>query len=281
MIEQAQMITHEIVFNDETKEYTRLYIEHGEWWLDYLRATDEKINTTRVLKGILGERISKSVNSFRIIDVGAGEGTPTLSLLSEMNVDIKNISIDFLEPSPLLRLCLETNKEKQKLERLNSKTIPTVFQLCYRDEQYDLVLAINSLCGFVDHEFTHLQRLLAMKKPKGLCVIIMQSREGQYKKLQESINRGKYSFPMLDAEELAKRLFQMDVNYYDQEFESKVKIDLPRGNNIDDYGVLNLLVKKSFRLLNDYEKESILQLIQQTIDYRGCISVVNKVFVIE
>ncbi|MCH7826563.1 MAG: class I SAM-dependent methyltransferase [Bacteroidetes bacterium] len=281
MNENEILVRDNLLLEDEINEYTRIYIEHGEWWLDYLRATDEKIATSNVLWKILSKKLTFRNEQFRILDIGAGEGSPTLMLLHKLN-DKNSTGIDFIEPSPFLRRELKINLLKKRVPAINYRIIPKTFQDFEGENYYDVILAINSLCGYMEGDLYQLERILKMLKPKGICVLILQSRYGEYKKVQKLINEGKYLSPMLDAEELEEMLTIHTISYSFTSFKARLVIDLSKDCIVKNNGVLSLLLREDFsHMLKQDKKRSLDVLYNYIIAEKYNLEIQNKIFIID
>jgi len=280
MIENEILVRDSSLLKDETNKYTRIYIEHGEWWLDYLRATDEKIVTSNVLWKILSKKLTFRNKQFRILDIGAGEGSPSLMLLNKLN-DNCSTGIDFIEPSPFLRWELKKNLLKKRVPAMNYRIVPKTFQNFESENYYDVILAINSLCGYMEWDLYQLERILKMLNPKGVCVLILQSQNGEYKRIQKSINEGRYLSSMLDAEQLEEMLTIHTISYSLTSFKAKLMIDISRDNILENNGILSLLLREDFSLMKEQNKKKSLDVLYDFIEgEKSNIEIQNKVFII-
>jgi SAM-dependent methyltransferase len=280
MIENQVVVRSRPLLQDETSEYTRIYVEHGEWWLDYLRATDEKIVTAGVLLELLSDRLTPRNEQSRILDIGAGEGSPTLMFLDRLN-EKGHLEIDFIEPSPRLRTALKGNLDVREFRGVSYSIVPKIFQGFECGDRYDVIFGINSLCGFIGWDLYHLKRMLHMLKPNGICLIVLQSRKGDYKRIQEYVNRGRYLNPMLDAENLEEMLLAASISHRSRSFKACLLLDVSwdGGGNYD--GIISLLLRQDFALMANPEKARALDRIHTYMgSERASLEIQNKVFMV-
>jgi SAM-dependent methyltransferase len=241
----------------EAEEYQRVYCEHPEWWLAYLRSTDEKDHTIRVLweflQGLLEER-----PSVRILDVGAGTGVVAIALAEKLRQRGQCAAVDAVEPSPMLRDLLVRNFAAAGLadclrqcsaDRFESVRLPT--------ESYDLVLCIGSIYG-ISRTAQHpcpLDRMAHLLSPRGILVLVLQTEDSPYKRLQATLLAGRYLQPLLFSAEIDRWLACAHgvTLLLREEFRASLELRVPAnpaGTSSLDAELLSLIAKAPFGNLN-------------------------------
>lgn len=137
----------------------------------FLRYTDEKENSSKMLAGIVSQTSRAS-----ILDIGTGNGEYLEMVLSKTQ-NSANSYLTLLEPS----LDLVTQLKTRFLHRREVKIINLELNDFSTDEKFDIVLASHLFYHIPKSEWKHqLSKMLSFIKPDGKLIVVLRKKDDAY-----------------------------------------------------------------------------------------------------
>lgn len=269
---------------DENDQYLELYVKKGSWWLDYLKATDEKVNTRIIINNLLNSFNILNRSHLNVLDIGSGEGSAILPVTDYISANyLFPYKIDLIEPSPYLYSILNCKFKSNEFNKNSIYVQNCSFQLFNENKKYNLIFAMNSLNGFISKSNTiHFNRILNLLDEDGVCVFILQSRKGKYKEIQQMLNGYKHKTKMLNAEIFIDILEDNKCNFEKTYFESKLHIDLSLDGIKKNKGLYSLWFRENIDYIKEKKLLSIISKVRKQLSIlTGDITIGNYVFVLK
>ncbi|MBU0953250.1 MAG: class I SAM-dependent methyltransferase [Nanoarchaeota archaeon] len=265
----------------EAQFYQMLYKDHWDWWLGYLRSTDE----TAILAAALAEIIMEYAGgkeSISILDIGSGEGSFLIALLKELVKDIPEVKIDAIEPTATFYNMLR-NRISASPYRRHVTAYHTTFEDFPMEKEYDIVLSVNSLFGFnLSQRPSPLEKFKNAITEKGLILVVLPSPEGSYLKIQKELHHDRY--PMLDAETAEPVLDKLLFSMTKQDVRSQVRLGIQKHETDTRAELLSLLLRELFTTAPAERRERLAQLLRKYVsetDGMRTLSIVDRIFVLQ
>jgi ubiquinone/menaquinone biosynthesis C-methylase UbiE len=266
----------------EAVEYLKVYREHPEWWLQYLRRTREKEKTAEILTSIILNSVLPR-EKINILDVGAGDGTISIRLNRNLADEFSQVLCTLVEPSH--GLIRETQK-KVAGEGLHGKfhIINAPWEEVSIPARFHVVFAVNSFYGMNLAITPHpLDRMIQHTSPGGLIILVAQSKEGTYRKVQRKFFKVQDSVPPVNVDLIKEWLTQRNLHWEEKEFVSILDLkELQYSTDIPEIlrPLISLILKEPVQKASPERRRQILSILRQYfVEHEGKtgLSIINKV----
>lgn len=230
----------------------------------FLRYTDEKVQSAKVLAEIIKKVVTKEGLDF--LDIGSGNGEYlSLALNSLPNLPVVNFTL--LEPS----LDLFEELRNKSLRLPHKKTVEVVNQTWEEYEsskKFDVILA-SHLYHIPRSEYQHqLGKMITFLKDGGYLIFVMREKDDtyEYKKLIKSQISGEmFEAKTLDeAVNTFKEISEKEpVDLKIERFTSRSKLTIPISKNRDDaIAIIEFFVNKRWEEISPQIQEEALKFVQ-------------------
>ena len=267
----------------ETREFEHadvrsLYDKHWNWFLTYLRHTDQKANQRQLILNEIAARFAGR-ESLRVLDIGAGDGTLSLELAKLLAGVYTSLSYDALEQSAaLFRILRNRTGSVSSVNALHAN-----WETFATDKPYDCIICVNALAA-MDPKNEPLKKMMGFLAPGGLLIVIVDSDAGSYTQAKVEFHQKRYQ--PLTAERLEPALNQLGRPYETKTISSKLVLAIPGESKGLDAAqdLLSLIVRQPFSQLPEDERERLSRIMKKHVhreDAGAYLTVVDKAFVVK
>lgn len=195
----------------------------------YLEGSNESDITRENLKRILEKQLTDYSSDYplRLLDVGSSDGEMSFSLVQWLKEKFVNFRYTAVEPErPAFERLLE-RIEKAGIDytETHNLTVEEYLSRVVKNQSgvFDLIIFSQSFYHIPKDEWDWIiADTIRLLKPKGFCVVILDSHQGQAYELKDVIMQGRADTlefgDLYSAEDMEKFLSEKSINFSEEEF---------------------------------------------------------------